>query len=302
MLHKSVLLNETIFAINPQSGGIYVDMTLGAGGHTRKLLEKSAPDGIVIAFDKDEKAISYANETLKREFKDRLILVHDNYSNCLARVRELGFDEADGVVMDLGVSLDQLKGQDRGFSFLTDGPLDMRMDKRKPLTAEKIVNGWEENELANILRIYGEERFAGRIARNIVRKRPIRSTRELAGIVESCIPRHLYKKTHPATRVFQALRIVVNDELESLQKGLTDAVGLLKPKGTICVISFHSLEDRVVKNIFREFKQKKELRLINKKPILPSKGEVMSNRRARSAKLRCAVKDDMLNLREGGDG
>ncbi len=291
MRHKSVLLNETIFVINPKSGGVYVDMTLGAGGHTRKLLEKSSPDGVVIAFDKDESAIEYANETLKREFKDRLILIHDNYANCSDRVKEAGFEEVDGILMDLGLSSDQIKAKERGFSFLTDGPLDMRMDKRKSLTAEKIVNSWDENEIANILRIYGEERFAGRIARNIVKKRPISSTKELANLVESCLPKNLYKKIHPATRVFQALRIVVNDEMESLQKGLTDAVGLLKPKGTICVISFHSLEDRIVKNVFRDFKQSGKLRLVNKKPIRPTKMEIDENRMARSAKLRCAVKE-----------
>ncbi len=299
MLHKSVLLNETIFVINPKSGGVYVDMTLGAGGHTRMLLEKSSPDGVVIAFDKDENAIAYAKETLKREFKDRLILIHDSFSNCFERINEAGFSEVDGIVMDLGLSLDQIKSKERGFSFLEEGPLDMRMDKRKPLTAENIVNGWKEDEIANVLRVYGEERFAGRIARNIVRKRPINSTKELADIVENCVPKNLYKRIHPATRVFQALRIVVNDELESLQKGLIDAIKLLKPNGTICVISFHSLEDRVVKNIFREFKQKKELRLINKKPILPTKREIISNRKARSAKLRCAVKD---KFREDGNG
>ncbi len=294
MQHKSVLLKETIFVINPHSGGVYVDMTLGAGGHTRKLLEQSSPNGVVIAFDKDENAIRYASETIKREFGDRLILMHDNYSNCVKCIKEVGFDKVDGIVMDLGLSSDQIQSRDRGFSFLSDGPLDMRMDKRKSLTAEEILNGWKEEDIVNILRIYGQERFAGRIARNIVKKRPIYSTKKLADIVESSVPKSLYKRIHPATRVFQALRIVVNDELENLQKGLMDGIGLLKPSGTVCVISFHSLEDRIVKNIFRDFKHKGELRLINKKPIIPTKREVHENRKARSAKLRCAVKNGIF--------
>ncbi len=293
MQHKSVLLDETIFAINPKKGGIYIDMTLGAGGHTRKILEKSSPDGIVIAFDKDMNALNYAKDTIKREFKDRLILINDNYANCLEHVHKEGFGEVDGVVMDLGLSLDQIKASGRGFSFMADEPLDMRMDSSKTLTAEKIVNKWDEDEIANILRIYGEERFAGRIAKNIVRSRPIYSTKQLADIVKECIPKNLYKTIHPATRTFQALRIVVNDELEDLQKGLLSAIELLKNGGVICVISFHSLEDRIVKNIFKENKSNNKLRLINKKPVIPTKKEIFLNKRARSAKLRCAVKTEI---------
>ncbi len=291
MKHVSVLLDESIFAISPKENGIYVDFTLGAGGHARMLLEKSAPEGIVIAFDRDKSAIEYAQNTIKREFQDRLILVNDNFSNALAVVKSLGFNAVDGVMMDLGVSLDQLTSKDRGFSFAEDAALDMRMDKTKPLTAAKIVNEWSEKDIENILRVYSEERFAGRIARNIVKARPIMSTKQLAEIVEMCVPRNLYKRIHPATRTFQALRIVVNDELESLKKGLDAAVALLKPSGVVCVISFHSLEDRIVKNAFRDYKQKGVIRLINKKPIIPTKGEIAKNRRARSAKMRCVVKN-----------
>ncbi len=290
MKHKSVLLDESIFVINPQNNGVYIDMTLGAGGHTRKLLEKSSPNGIVIAFDRDKKAIEYAKETLKKEYGERLLLVNENFSNCVEKVRELGFEYVDGIVMDLGVSLDQLKSKTRGFSFLEDAPLDMRMDVSKPLTAEKIVNEWQEKDIENILRIYGEERFAGRIAKNIVRSRPIYSTKQLADIVEGCVPRNLYKRIHPATRTFQALRIVVNDELESLKKGLSSSVELLAEGGVLCVISFHSLEDRIVKNTFRDYKSEGVVRLINKKPIVPTKDEIYKNRRARSAKMRCLVK------------
>ncbi len=299
MQHRSVLLNETIFAVSPKNKGIYIDMTLGAGGHTRKLLEKSSPDGVVIAFDKDINAIKHAEETLKNEFGDRLILINDDYSNCLLRIKELGFNKVDGILMDLGTSLDQLKSKEGGFSFLIDSPLDMRMDRTKPLTAQKIVNSWDEDELANIIRLYGQEHFAGRIARNIVKNRPIYTTKQLSDIVENSVPKNLYKKIHPATRTFQALRIVVNDELESLQKGLIDGVELLKINGIICAISFHSLEDRIVKNVFRDFKQQKVVRLINKKPIIPTKEEVFSNRRARSAKLRCAIK--INNNKEAGE-
>ncbi len=290
MKHQSVLLNETIFAVSPKSGGVYVDLTLGAGGHTKKLLEESSPGGIVIAFDRDAAAIKYAENTIKNDFGKRLMLVNENFSNCLETVRSLGFESVDGVIMDLGVSLDQLKSKDRGFSFMEDAPLDMRMDKNRSLTAERIVNEWQEGNIADILRIYGEERFAGRIARNIVRNRPIYTTKQLANIIEDCVPKNLYKRIHPATRTFQALRIVVNDELESLQKGLVGSVELLKESGVVCAISFHSLEDRIVKNIFREYKQKNIVRLINKKPITPSNEEIAKNRRARSAKLRCVVK------------
>lgn len=290
MQHKSVLLEETIFAIGPKDRGIYIDMTLGAGGHTRKLLEKSSPNGIVIAFDKDINAIKHAQETLKKEFGNRLILINDDYSTCSTKVKGLGFDRVDGILMDLGTSLDQLKSAEGGFSFLIDGPLDMRMDRTKPLTAQKIVNSWDEDELANIIRLYGQERFAGRIARNIVKNRPVYTTKQLADIIENSVPKNLYKKIHPATRTFQALRIVVNDEIESLQKGLINGIELLKINGVICAISFHSLEDRVVKNTFRNFKQQKVVRLLNKKPIIPTKEEVFSNRKARSAKLRCVIK------------
>ncbi len=291
MKHKSVLLNETIFAISPRSGGVYLDMTLGAGGHTRKLLELSSPDGVVIAFDKDKAAIKNAQKTLKEEYGERLVLIHDDFANCTEHLEKLGYESVDGVVMDLGVSLDQLTSKERGFSFMVDGPLDMRMDKSKPLTAQRIVNTWDENELANLLKLYGEERFASRIARNIVRHRPITTTRQLAEIVEKSVPRNFYRRIHPATRTFQALRIVVNDELESLQKGLKNAIELLKKSGVICVISFHSLEDRIVKNIFRDMKNRGVLRLLNRKPIRPSREEIEANRRARSAKLRCAVKN-----------
>ncbi|AEA33998.1 Ribosomal RNA small subunit methyltransferase H [Hippea maritima DSM 10411] len=289
MKHKSVLLKETITTLQPRNGGIYIDMTLGAAGHTEKLLKLSSPSGIVIAFDKDQDAIKHAQEKLKETYGDRLILINDDYANIKEHLRRLEIDEVDGVIMDLGVSLDQLKS-DRGFSFNIDAPLDMRMDKNKPLTAEKIVNHWDMEELERIIRLYGEENFARRIAKAIVKNRPIHTTKELAELIELTVPRSVSRRIHPATRTFQALRIVVNDELESLQKGLKGAIEALKENGIICAISFHSLEDRIVKNILRDYKQKGVLRLLNKKPIRPTPQEVKSNKHSRSAKLRCALK------------
>ena len=288
MKHESVLVKELMAIVQPRKDGIYVDMTLGASGHTKKLLELSSPTGIVIAFDKDREAIKNS-EKLKEQYENRLVLINDDYANLEEHLGKLGIDFVDGIIFDLGVSLDQLKS-DRGFSFNIDAPLDMRMNQSKPLTAEKIVNHWDMEEIERILRLYGEERFAKRIAKAIVKKRPIKSTKELAELVEKAVPRNVSLKIHPATRTFQALRIVVNDELECLQIGLKAAIKYLKVGGTVCVISFHSLEDRIVKQIFKDYKQEGELRLINKKPIRPSNDEVKFNRRSRSAKLRCALK------------
>ncbi len=289
MKHKSVLLKESIVAIDPKSGGIYVDMTLGAAGHTKKLLELSSPDGIVIAFDKDKEAINHAEETLKKTYEDRLILINDDYANLREHLDRLNIETVDGVIMDLGVSLDQLTSK-RGFSFNVDAELDMRMDRRKPLTAEQIVNHWDFEEIERILRVYGEEKFSRRIAKAIVKNRPITSTKQLAEIIELAVPRNVSRRIHPATRSFQALRIVVNDELESLQIGLKSAIESLKPKGVVCVISFHSLEDRIVKNILRDYKKEGIIRPLTKKPITPTEDEIKRNRHARSAKMRCAIK------------
>ncbi len=288
MKHKSVLMRELMTIVQPQKDGVYVDMTLGAAGHTKILLDLSNPTGRVIAFDKDKEAIKNG-EKLKEQYGNRLILINDDYANLEEHLNRLCINSVDGTVFDLGVSLDQLKS-DRGFSFNIDAPLDMRMDQSKPLTAEMIVNHWDMEEIEKILSLYGEERFARRIARAIVKQRPIKSTKELADLVEQVVPRNVSKKIHPATRTFQALRIVVNDELESMRIGLRAAVKRLSINGIICVISFHSLEDRIVKQVFKDCKQKGVLRLINKKPIRPSPEEVKNNRRSRSAKLRCALK------------
>ncbi|MGB9743878.1 MAG: 16S rRNA (cytosine(1402)-N(4))-methyltransferase RsmH [Desulfurella sp.] len=292
MIHKSVLLNESMNFLQPKRGLMYLDLTFGGGGHSEQLLKLSAPDGIVVAFDQDSKAIEIALK-LKEIYKDRLIVIKENFSNCYSVVKEIGFDSFDGIIMDIGVASFQLDDAQRGFSFLKDGPLDMRMDKDNPLSAKEIVNNWSRQELEQIIRNYGQERFAKRIALKIEEKRakaPIETTLELANIVKEAVPAYFYKKIHPATKTFQALRIVVNSELDSLKKGLNDAIKLLKPYSRLVVISFHSLEDKIVKDTFKNFSQQKILSILTKKPIVPSLQEINENPRSRSAKLRCAEK------------
>ncbi|MGC8706618.1 MAG: 16S rRNA (cytosine(1402)-N(4))-methyltransferase RsmH [Desulfurella sp.] len=292
MIHKSVLLNESMNFLQPKRGLMYLDLTFGGGGHSEQLLKLSAPDGIVVAFDQDSKAIEIALK-LKEIYKDRLIVIKENFSNCYSVVKEIGFDSFDGIIMDIGVASFQLDDAQRGFSFSKDGPLDMRMDKDNPLSAREIINNWSRQELEQIIRNYGQERFAKRIALKIEEKRakaPIETTLELANIVKEAVPAYFYKKIHPATKTFQALRIVVNSELDSLKKGLNDAIKLLKPYSRLVVISFHSLEDKIVKDTFKNFSQQKILSILTKKPIVPSLQEINENPRSRSAKLRCAEK------------
>ncbi|MGC9168947.1 MAG: 16S rRNA (cytosine(1402)-N(4))-methyltransferase RsmH [Desulfurella sp.] len=292
MIHKSVLLNESMNFLQPKRGLMYLDLTFGGGGHSEQLLKLSAPDGIVVAFDQDSKAIEIALK-LKEIYKDRLIVIKENFSNCYSVVKEIGFDSFDGIIMDIGVASFQLDDAQRGFSFSKDGPLDMRMDKDNPLSAREIINNWSRQELEQIIRNYGQERFAKRIALKIEEKRakaPIETTLELANIVKEAVPAYFYKKIHPATKTFQALRIAVNSELDSLKKGLNDAIKLLKPYSRLVVISFHSLEDKIVKDTFKNFSQQKILSILTKKPIVPSLQEINENPRSRSAKLRCAEK------------
>ncbi|AHF96853.1 16S rRNA methyltransferase [Desulfurella acetivorans A63] len=292
MIHKSVLLNESMNFLQPKRGLMYLDLTFGGGGHSEQLLKLSAPDGIVVAFDQDSKAIEIALK-LKEIYKDRLIVIKENFSNCYSVVKEIGFDSFDGIIMDIGVASFQLDDAQRGFSFSKDGPLDMRMDKDNPLSAREIINNWSRQELEQIIRNYGQERFAKRIALKIEEKRakaPIETTLELANIVKEAVPAYFYKKIHPATKTFQALRIAVNSELDSLKKGLNDAIKLLKPYSRLVVISFHSLEDKIVKDTFKNFSQQKILSILTKKPIVPSLQEINENPRSRSAKLRCSEK------------
>lgn len=308
--HETVLLKEAVDVLLPRSGGIYVDATLGGGGHTARLLERSAPDGVVIAFDQDETAIAHA-EGLKQRHPGRLTLVRANFAQMGERLRSLGVMEVDGVLFDLGVSSPQFDRPERGFSYWYEGPLDMRMDRDQPLTAREIVNGWDEKELARILREYGEERFAPAIARAIVRARaraPIETTTELAEIVRSAIPAAARRSgPHPARRTFQAIRMAVNDELGALERGLKAAFDALRPGGRLSVITFHSLEDRMVKRMFQTWSQgcicppefpvcqcgRKPLgRMVSRKPVTPSSEELERNPRARSAKMRAFEKLD----------
>jgi 16S rRNA (cytosine1402-N4)-methyltransferase len=285
-LHIPVMLDETMDFLRPRDGGIYVDCTLGAGGHAERILELSSPSGKLIGIDLDSEAIATAKERLSR-FGDRVTFIHGNFADLTDILGSLGLDKVDGVLMDLGVSWMQLSKPERGFSFRVEAPLDMRMDRGNPVTAFDVVNTKSEEELCDIFRRYGEERWARRIARRIVRSRsrsPIATTRQLAEIVESAVPGRR-RRIHPATRVFQALRIYVNRELDNLEKGLDSAIEALKPGGRICVISFHSLEDRIVKWRFR---RNPLLKVLTPKPLSPSDEEVEGNPRSRSAKLRVA--------------
>lgn len=280
-VHISVLATELISGIVINPGGIYLDATVGGGGHTQLILQ-TAPDTKVIAIDRDAAAINAAKNKLV-EFNDRLTFWHGNFAEY--QPQELTFD---GIIADLGVSSFHLDTGSRGFSFRQEAELDMRMDQRETLTAADIINEWEEQELANIFYKYGEERLSRRIARQIVEKRPFKTTTELANEIFHSVPRaYRYGRIHPATRVFQALRIVVNQELASLETFLKIAPNWLKPGGRIGIISFHSLEDRLVKH---SFKESSILQVITKKPITPQETELQQNLRSRSAKLRIAEK------------
>ena len=305
MEHIPVLLKECIDGLNIKPEGIYVDGTLGRAGHSKEIV-KRLTTGKLIAIDRDMKAIEEAGENLK-EYKDKIIYVHSNFSRIGEILDDLSIDKVDGMLFDLGVSSPQLDDASRGFSYMSDGPLDMRMDESSPLTACDIVNGWSEGELKRILFDYGEERYAPRIARAIVKKREekkIESTLELVEIIKSALPAQaLREKQHPAKRTFQAIRIAVNEELTSISKLLDTAMDRLNEGGRIAVISFHSLEDRIVKSAIAS-KEKgctcppefpvctcgfvQTMRSVNRKPILPTKEELERNPRSRSAKLRIA--------------
>lgn len=306
--HVPVLPEEVIRYLAPHDKGIYVDGTLGGGGHSRLILSSSAPSGRLIGFDQDEEALIAAGSELS-EFGDRVCLVRRNFSEIEEALGELGVAEVDGLLLDLGVSSHQLDTAARGFSFQQDGMLDMRMDRSSGFTAEDLVNESSEDELAGIIWKYGEERWSRQIARRIVAARevsPIRTTAMLSEIVSRAIPRKAWEeRLHPATRTFQAIRIAVNDELGSLEKFLSDSMAFLKPGGRIVVISFHSLEDRIVKRFFREKATacrcpkdlplcacggKQTLKLLTSRSVTASESEISSNPRSRSARLRAAEK------------
>ena len=304
--HVSVMADEALGYLAPRSGGIYVDGTVGGGGHAERILDGCAPDGVLLGFDQDAEALAAAGRRLAR-FGDRCRLFRRNFALLGETLAELGIAAIDGLLLDLGVSSHQLDSAERGFSFQQDAPLDMRMDREASCTAADLVNDLPEEELSRIIREYGEERWARRIAAAIVRARqaaPLARTGELAAVVSGAIPRALQEeRIHPATRTFQALRIAVNDELGSLERGLAAGLERLSPGGRVVVISFHSLEDRIVKSRFRERArgcicprqipycvcgQLPQLRILTSKPVTAGNAEVTANPRARSAKLRAA--------------
>ncbi|NQT46248.1 MAG: 16S rRNA (cytosine(1402)-N(4))-methyltransferase RsmH [Candidatus Omnitrophica bacterium] len=287
------MCEEVLDLLNPKKGQTILDCTVGGGGHASMILERILP-GRLIGLDQDEEALSVAKDLLSKFDSASYSLIHENYRNIDNIFSRDNIDKVDGVLFDLGISSFQLDNARRGFSIKGDGPLDMRMDKRSSLTAYDLVNRMRVDEIENILRSFGEERYARRIARSIgeIRKRtPIATTGQLREIVERSTPaKYKRYKIHPATRTFLALRIAVNHELEHLEYALEIAIKHLAVGGRICVISFHSLEDRIAKNEFRRFKQSKILKVLTKKPLRPSHRETIENPRSRSAKLRAAEK------------
>ncbi|MBS7144505.1 MAG: 16S rRNA (cytosine(1402)-N(4))-methyltransferase RsmH [Roseburia sp.] len=303
--HYSVLLSETIENLNIKPDGIYVDGTLGGGGHAYQVASRLSEKGRLIGIDQDADAIAAAGERLK-EFGDKITIIRSNYANMKEELHRIGVEKVDGIVLDLGVSSFQLDTPERGFTYRDENaPLDMRMDDRQSLTAKDIVNGYSEMDLYRIIRDYGEDKFAKNIAKHIVQeraKKPIETTGELTEIIRASIPMKVQVTGgHPAKRTFQAIRIELNKELEVLQNNLDDMIDLLNPGGRICIITFHSLEDRIVKTNFKRNEnpctcpsdfpvcvcgKKSKGKVVTRKPILPSEEELEVNSRSKSAKLR----------------
>lgn len=302
--HKSVLLNETIDGLKIKPDGIYVDGTLGGGGHAYEVCRRLGEKGSIVGIDQDAAAIEAASARLK-DFGEKVTIVRSNYCDMKSKLHELGIDKVDGIVLDLGVSSYQLDTAERGFSYREDAPLDMRMDTRQKMTARDIVNDYTEADLYRVIRDYGEDKFAKNIAKHIVQARavkPVETTAELSEIIRASIPMKFQKKSgHPAKRTFQAIRIELNRELDVLRDSLDDMIDLLNPGGRLCIITFHSLEDRIVKSAFRKNEnpctcppdfpvcvcgKKSKGSIITKKPILPSEEELEYNSRSKSAKLR----------------
>ena len=302
--HYSVLYKETLDGLNIKPDGIYVDGTMGGAGHGQGICEQLGEHGRYIGIDQDEAAIMRGTERLA-PFGDRVTIVRSNYADMVSVVKKLGIDHVDGIMLDLGVSSYQLDTAERGFSYREDAPLDMRMDQRQPLTAKDIINDYSEMELFRIIRDYGEDRFAKNIAKHICMersKKPIETTLELAEIIRHAIPAKIRATGgHPAKRTFQAIRIELNRELSVLEDNLTDMIDLLNPGGRLCIITFHSLEDRIVKTIFKKNENPctcpshfpvcvcgkvSKGNVVGRKPILPSEEELEVNSRSKSAKLR----------------
>ncbi|MCT4631759.1 MAG: 16S rRNA (cytosine(1402)-N(4))-methyltransferase RsmH [Firmicutes bacterium] len=305
--HVTVLLKETVEGLNINPNGVYVDGTLGGGGHSEYLLER-LDNGILVGIDQDKDALEAAGKRLKR-FGKKFMPYHSNFSNIKNVIKDIGLFKIDGMMIDLGVSSYQLDEAERGFSYMNDGLLDMRMNRSNPLSAEDIVNDYSEEKLAEIIFKYGEEKFSRRIARNICEAREekrIRTTAELVDIIKESIPaRNRREGPHPAKRTFQAIRIEVNNELGIIEQTIQDATSVLNKGGRLSIITFHSLEDRIVKNAYKELAKgcicppempictcnnEPKLKIITRKPIIPSAEEIEFNPRARSAKLRIAEK------------
>ena len=300
--HEPVLLEETINGLNIKPNGIYIDGTLGGAGHSKKILKQLSSKGLLVGIDRDEEALKAAKENLK-EFEN-VKYIHGNHDEITEILESLDIKEVDGILLDLGVSSYQLDERNRGFSYLGNNELDMRMDKTQPLTAKKVVNTYSEEELANIIYEYGEERFSRQIARKICeyrKNKEIETTEELVNIIEKSMPAFAKKDGHPAKRTFQAIRIEVNDEIKPLYNTVRNCIKLLKPGGRLCIITFHSLEDRAVKNAYIDAQGKctcpkdlpycvcgaiSEGKIINKKPIIATEKEQEENSRSKSAKLR----------------
>ena len=302
--HTSVLLEETIENLRIKPDGTYLDGTLGGGGHSYRIASELGEGGRLIGIDQDEAAIEAAGARLK-PYEDKVTLIRDNYRNAKRVLKDIGIEQVDGILLDLGVSSFQLDNAERGFSYKYDTKLDMRMDQRQTMTAADIVNGYSETELYHVIRDYGEEQFAKNIAKHIAAARkdkPVRTTGELNEIIKAAIPAKMRAAGgHPSKRTFQAIRIECNKELEVLKESLEDLVQLLRPGGRICIITFHSLEDRIVKTAFRRYEnpctcppdfpvcvcgQVSKGKVITRKPILPSGEEIENNKRSKSAKLR----------------
>ena len=310
--HTSVLLHETVDGLNIRPDGIYVDATLGGGGHAFQVCSRLDSKGRFIGIDQDAAAIEAAGARLS-VFGEKVTIIRSNYCDMKARLQEIGIDKVDGIMIDLGVSSYQLDTADRGFSYRMDAPLDMRMDQRQTMTAKDIVNTYSEMELFHVIRDYGEDRFAKNIAKHIVAERqksPIETTGQLVEIIRQSIPMKVQKTTgHPAKRTFQAIRIELNRELDVLKDTLDDMIDLLNPGGRLCVITFHSLEDRIVKSNFRRNENPctcpsdfpvcvcgkvSKGRVVTKKPILPGKEELENNSRSKSAKLRIFERNETI--------
>jgi 16S rRNA (cytosine1402-N4)-methyltransferase len=306
--HRTVLLDETVEHLKVKPEGIYVDATLGGGGHSLEIVKKLDGGGTLIGIDRDQNAIRAAGKRLEA-YSGRTVLMHGNFRDIAALIKGCGIAFVDGIVMDLGVSSHQLDEGERGFSYMQDAPLDMRMDRGQALSAREVVNGYDQDRLALIIAGYGEERWAKRIADFIVRERkraPIETTGQLVKVIKAAIPAGARRKgPHPAKRTFQALRIEVNDELGILERAIKDGVDLLKEGGRICVITFHSLEDRKVKRTFRQMEnpctcppgapicvcgKEPVVKVVTRKPVVPKEKEINKNPRARSAGLRVAEK------------